>query len=76
MPKECQTSKPIFSYLNFGFDLAGKCPDKPRLAGGVKGHNVDDISLPGSAALWAEGFTFELWHLTFQVFGFAQGLEE
>jgi hypothetical protein len=45
--------------LNFGFDLAGKCPEKLHLAGGVKGHNVDDISLPGSAVLWAESFTFE-----------------
>jgi hypothetical protein len=36
--------------------LTAKCPDKPRLAGGVKGHNVDDISLPGSGALWAESF--------------------
>jgi hypothetical protein len=56
--------------LNFGFDLAGKCPEKPRLAGGVKGHNVDDISLPGSVALRAESFTFELWHLTFLRLGF------
>jgi hypothetical protein len=53
--------------LGFGFDLAGKCPDKLRLAGGVEGHNVNDISLPGSVALGAESFTFELWHLTFHV---------
>jgi hypothetical protein len=51
-------------YLNFGLDLTGKCPDEPCLVGGVKGHNVNDISLPGSVALWAESFKFELWHLT------------
>jgi hypothetical protein len=33
-------------HLNFGFDLAGKCPGKLLLAGGVKGHNVEDGSLP------------------------------
>jgi hypothetical protein len=28
-------------------------PRKPRLVGGVKGHNLNDISYPGSPALWA-----------------------
>jgi len=51
-------------HLSFGFDLAGKCPNKPFLAGRVKGHNVNDISLPGSVALWAESFKFGFWHLT------------
>jgi len=31
MPNECQISKPQC--------LAGKWPDKPHVAGGVKGHN-------------------------------------
>ena len=37
---------------------------KPRLVGGVKGHNMNETSFPGSPALWAGSFTFELWHLT------------
>jgi len=52
MPNECQFQKTQC--------LAGKWPDKPHLAGGVEGHNVNDISLPGSVALWVESFTFEL----------------
>ena len=32
-------------------------PCKPRLTGGVKGHNIEEISLPGSAALCAESFS-------------------
>ena len=32
-------------------------PRKPRLVGGVKGHNMNEISFPGSPALWAGGFT-------------------
>jgi hypothetical protein len=59
MPK---SKTKTFYHLSLGFDLAGKCPDEPCLAGGVKGHNVNDISLPGSVALWAESFKFELWH--------------
>jgi hypothetical protein len=47
---ECQSSKPKC--------LAGKWPDKPPLAGGVEGRNVNDISSPGSVALWAESFKF------------------
>ncbi len=35
-------------------------PRKPRLVGGVKGHNMNEISFPGSPALiWAESFTEE-----------------
>jgi hypothetical protein len=52
-----------FCHLSFGFHLAGKCPDKPRPLGGFKGYNMKEISLPGSVALWAESFKFELWHL-------------
>jgi len=32
-------------------------PRKPRLAGGVKGHNINENSFPGSLALWAGSFT-------------------
>jgi hypothetical protein len=34
-----------------GFDR--QVPRKPRLVGGVKGHNINEISFPGSPALWA-----------------------
>ena len=45
--------------------LDRQVPRKPRLLGGVKGHNINEISLahilfaaarPGSAALWAGSF--------------------
>jgi len=32
-------------------------PRKPRLVGGVKGHNQNDISFPGSPGLWPGSFT-------------------
>ena len=32
-------------------------PRKPRPVGGVKGHNINEISFPGSPALWAGSFT-------------------
>jgi hypothetical protein len=35
-------------------------PRKPRLVGGVKRHNMNDISFPGSPALWAGSFTIGL----------------
>jgi hypothetical protein len=38
-------------------------PRRPRLVGGVKGHNMNETSFPGSPALWAGSFTFGL--LTF-----------
>ena len=34
-------------------------PRKPRLVGGVKGHNMNETSSPGSPALWAGSFTFQ-----------------
>jgi hypothetical protein len=34
-------------------------PRKPRLVGGVKGHNINEISFPGSPALWAGSFTLD-----------------
>jgi hypothetical protein len=38
--------------------LDRQVPRKPRLVGGVKGHNQDDISFPGSPGLWPGSFTF------------------
>jgi hypothetical protein len=38
-----------------GFDR--QVPRKPRLVSGVKGHNINEISFPGSPALWAGSFT-------------------
>jgi hypothetical protein len=35
--------------------LTGKCPASPPI-GGVKGHNMNEISFPGSSALWAGSF--------------------
>jgi hypothetical protein len=40
-----------------GESLGRNVPRKPRLVGGVKGHNMNEISLPGSPALWAGSFT-------------------
>ena len=40
---------------------------KPRLVGGAMGHNIKETSFPGSHALCAESFTFELRHLTFRI---------
>ena len=37
---------------NIGRDV----PRKPRFVGGVKGHNIEENTLPGSAALWAGSF--------------------
>jgi len=37
--------------------MTGKVPRKPRLVGGVKGHNMNDISFPGSPVLWTGSFT-------------------
>jgi len=31
-------------------------PRKPCLVGGVKGHNINEISFPGSPALWTGSF--------------------
>jgi hypothetical protein len=41
-----------------GCDLDRQVPRKPRLVGGIKGHNINEISFPGSPALiWAGSFT-------------------
>ena len=36
--------------------LDRQVPRKPHLLGGVKGHNINEISFPGSTALWAGSF--------------------
>jgi hypothetical protein len=38
------------------WDIGRDVPRKPRFVGGVKGHNVEENTLPGSAALWAGSF--------------------
>ena len=35
-------------------------PRKPRLVGGVKGHNMNETSFPGSPALLAGSFIYEV----------------
>ena len=38
-------------------DFVGRqVPRKSRFVGGAKGHNVEENTLPGSAALWAGSF--------------------
>ncbi len=60
-----------FFHLTFiwHLDFGRNVPRNPRLLGGVKWHNMNEISLarillatacPGSLALWAGSFTFEL----------------
>jgi hypothetical protein len=38
------------------WDIGRNVPRKPHVVGGVKGHNVEENTLPGSAALWAGSF--------------------
>ena len=45
----------IQGYLEKPFDR--QVPRKSRLVGGVKGHNIKEISFPGSPALCAGSFT-------------------
>ena len=40
-----------------GLSFDRNVPRKPRLVGGVKGHNINETSFPGSPALWAGSFT-------------------
>jgi hypothetical protein len=40
-----------------GMAIGRNVPRKPRLVGGVKGHNINETSFPGSPALWAGSFT-------------------
>jgi len=44
-------------FLDFFRNLIDRqVPRKPRLIGGVKGHNINDISSPGSPVLWTGSF--------------------
>ena len=36
-------------------------PSRQSGIGGVKGHNINEISFPGSPALWAGSFTSSQW---------------
>ena len=38
------------------WNIGRNVPRKPRFVGGVKGHNVEENTLPGSATLWAGSF--------------------
>ncbi len=48
---------------------------KPRLVGGVKAHHMNDNTLPGSPALWAESFITDHGSLR-QPRGYLEGIEE
>ncbi len=45
------------STLTYSF-LDRQVPRKPRSVGGVKGHNKNEISFPGSPGQWPRSFTF------------------
>ncbi len=38
-------------------EMTGKCPASPALEAGSRGTNKNEISFPGSPALWAGSFT-------------------
>jgi hypothetical protein len=38
------------------WDIGRNVPCKPRFVSGAKGHDVEENTLPGSAALWAGSF--------------------
>jgi hypothetical protein len=46
----------IPSTREIDWDIGRNVPCKPRFVGGVKGHDVEENTLPGSAALWAGSF--------------------
>jgi hypothetical protein len=46
----------IPSTREIDWDIGRNVPRKPHFFGGVKGHNIEENTLPGSAALWAGGF--------------------
>jgi hypothetical protein len=46
----------LFEYFQFDRNVSRK----PRIAGEAKGHNIDDITMPGSPALWVESFQFAI----------------
>ena len=45
---------PSTKEIEWNIEMIGdrQVPRKPRLAGGVKEHNLNDISFPGSPGLW------------------------
>ena len=45
--------------IDYPKGIFGQRGRKPRLIGGVKGHNMNETSSPGSPALWAGSFTFQ-----------------
>jgi len=46
--------------VHYGLHVDRQVPRKPRPVGGVKGHNDNEISFPGSPALGAGSFTNRL----------------
>jgi len=46
----------IPSTTEIEWNIGRNVPRKPHFVGGVKGHNVEENTLPGSAALWAGSF--------------------
>jgi hypothetical protein len=46
--------------VQIGQEILDRNVPRPALGGigGVKGHNMKEISLPGSPALWAGSFTY------------------
>ncbi len=50
-------SLPADRLAGFSFNKSDRqMPRRPRLVGGVKGHNQKDISFPGSPGLWPRSF--------------------
>ena len=49
----------------YGDSSDRQVPRKARFVGGVKGHNINETSFPGSPALWAGSFIPSLSKLTF-----------
>jgi hypothetical protein len=45
--------------LNFGL-WSASAPESPPGTGGLKGHNKNEISFPGSPGLWPGSFTFDI----------------
>jgi hypothetical protein len=45
-----------FNIIFYNLQSDRNVPRKPRRVGGVKGHNINDITLPGSPGLWPGSF--------------------
>jgi len=48
----------IFQVISLLFRWPERAPSRQSGISGVKGHNMNEISFPGSPALWAGSFTF------------------